>query len=231
MPPGWIEDAERGNDVGTLFVVDIDGTLIKGSGGPSSNALIDCVRTLYGVEGPINVETVGRTDKSIFAQIIEMYGGSLEELEKTYLRALELYWARSPNTLLPGAREFLIKAQELGHRLSLGTGNMEPAARLKLEYHQLNCFFPVGGFGEVSKDRAEVVRRAIQEAKRHYEQEFATIWVVGDAPPDIEAAKANGVKAAIVSTGWYTHEQLLKYEPDLLCPDLNSLGEVVFQSV
>ncbi|MGI6559695.1 MAG: HAD family hydrolase [Limnochordia bacterium] len=211
----------------TLFVVDIDGTLIKGSGGSSSLALIDCVRDLYGVEGPINVETVGRTDKAIFAQIIDTYGGTLEELEKAYIQALELYWARSPNPLLPGAREFLRKCQGLGHRLSLGTGNMERAARLKLEYHGLNCFFPVGGFGEVSEDRAEVIRQAIEEAKRYYEQEFSTIWVVGDAPLDIEAAKANGVKAAIVSTGWYTHEQLLEYEPDLLYPDLNALAEVL----
>ena len=50
-----------GKDVGTLFVVDIDGTLIKGSGGSSSLALIDCVRGLYGVEGPINVNS--RTDR------------------------------------------------------------------------------------------------------------------------------------------------------------------------
>ena len=66
--------------MGTLFVVDIDGTLIKGSGGSSSLALIDCVRGLYGVEGPINVETVGRTDKAILPKS-SICTGTLEELE------------------------------------------------------------------------------------------------------------------------------------------------------
>jgi phosphoglycolate phosphatase len=54
----------------------------------------------------------------------------------------------------------------------------------------------------------------------------ARVYVVGDTPADILAARANKMQVIAVATGIYEVEELLPYAPDMCissCADLLSL--------
>jgi phosphoglycolate phosphatase len=85
----------------------------------------------------------------------------------------------------------------------------------------LRSYFTFGAFAEMARDRAGLARLAIRHAKRQgWIEKGATISLVGDAPSDILAAKANRARAVAVYTGISTREELLAHEPDLLVEDL-----------
>jgi phosphoglycolate phosphatase-like HAD superfamily hydrolase len=76
----------------------------------------------------------------------------------------------------------------------------------------------------MARDRAGLARLAIRHAKRQgLIQPGATISLIGDAPSDILAAKANNVRAVAVHTGISTREELMAHEPDLLVEDLSAV--------
>ena len=61
--------------------------------------------------------------------------------------------------------------------------------------------------------RASAVEQFLGE---HYQ-------LVGDAPSDILAAKANQARAVAVHTGISTREELAAHQPDVVIPDLGEL--------
>jgi phosphoglycolate phosphatase len=50
------------------------------------------------------------------------------------------------------------------------------------------------------------------------------VSLIGDTPADIQAARANRVRAVAVYTGISTPEELAAYQPDLLLQDLRRLA-------
>jgi phosphoglycolate phosphatase len=93
--------------------------------------------------------------------------------------------------------------------LGLVSGAMEGAARTKLAPANLNRFFIFGAYGSDSADRAELTHMAIAKATRlHTELTPDQVYVVGDTPHDIEAAKAAGATSVGVATGKYSTEEL-----------------------
>jgi phosphoglycolate phosphatase len=207
-----------------LLIVDIDGTLLLGTGKPPP--LTQAVREVYGEEYLLDLNTVGRTDKGLFQEITARLGGEEGTIKNAYLKALEASYVQSPPRLLPGVVEFLQRAQREDCSLVLGTGNLEAAARFKLDYFDLNKYFPVGGFGDDSPGREPIIATAIAAARSYYRREWEDVWVIGDAPADIQGARANAIKAAIVATGWYGKEDLVPYAPDLLVDDLWELAYI-----
>jgi phosphoglycolate phosphatase-like HAD superfamily hydrolase len=72
--------------------------------------------------------------------------------------------------------------------------------------------------------RAELARMAIEHARRRgWTDGNASVSLIGDAPSDIIAARANGARAIAVHTGISTREELAELEPDLLLEDLRDL--------
>jgi phosphoglycolate phosphatase-like HAD superfamily hydrolase len=59
--------------------------------------------------------------------------------------------------------------------------------------------------------------------KRAWIGSRASVSLIGDAPSDIIAARANGARAIAVHTGISTREELAALEPDLLLEDLRVL--------
>ena len=67
---------------------------------------------------------------------------------------------------------------------------------------------------------AEAVRQARQEG---WIGRKTPIALIGDAPSDVIAAKANRIRSIAVATGVSTEEELREQNPDLLLPDLGHL--------
>lgn len=110
--------------------------------------------------------------------------------------------------------------------LGLETGNLEPAAYMKLKPGGIDGYFNVGGFGSDSDDRIELVRIAIARARRGREWLIPdeTIFLIGDSPYDIAAGRELGINTLAVCTGHDGPEALLAESPSCLLPDLSDTG-------
>jgi phosphoglycolate phosphatase len=199
-----------------VVLFDVDETLVHtgGSGARSWNAAFE---KLYDTPADIGEHTsAGETDPQVaratFKGVLQR-DPSDEELDRLYAQYL-LHLAddigESPGyKVLPGAEQTLVKLGEAGILLGLVSGAMEGAARTKLMPANLNRFFLFGAYGSDSPDRAELTGLAIEKATRlHGSLAPGQVFVVGDTPKDIEAAKAAGAVSVGVASGKYSTDQL-----------------------
>jgi len=125
--------------------------------------------------------------------------------------------------VLPGVKALLATiAPEPRLALGLGTGNVEPGARIKLARADLNGYFAFGGFGSDRDQRPELLRVGAERGAQALGLPLARcrIVVIGDTPLDVEAANAIGAESVIVATGGHTLEQLRQASPTALFADL-----------
>ena len=93
-----------------------------------------------------------------------------------------------------------------------------------MERAGLRHYFRFGAFAELADSRAGLVRIALDHAlKQKWIDSRSPVSLIGDHPNDILAAKANGVRAVSVATGLLGEDELARYSPDMLVPDLRSL--------
>jgi len=101
-----------------------------------------------------------------------------------------------------------------GIPLALVTGNLTRIGWRKMERCGLDGYFHYGAFAEMARDRAGLARLAIRHArKQEWIKNGATISLIGDAPSDILAAKANHARSVAVHTGISTRDELLSHGP------------------
>jgi phosphoglycolate phosphatase-like HAD superfamily hydrolase len=192
---------------------DIDGTLLY-TGGAGAVAWQRAFEDLYGVEANISEHTrSGMTDPEITEIIFEeVIGkkGTAEEHEKVvakYLEYMPQAVAESEGyEVKPGIAEILPRLADAGIVQGLVTGNVEPAARIKLARGDLDKYFTFGGYGSDARDRVEVTRKAIErggEAAGEPLDPAATV-AVGDTPRDVEAGHGAGIRVVGVATGAYS---------------------------
>jgi len=195
---------------------DVDETLVHtgGSGARSWNAAFE---KLYGIGADIGAHSsAGETDPQVgratFAGVLgrEPSDDELDRIYGQYLLHLADDIGVSPGyRVLPGAEQTLLDLGEAGVLLGLVSGAMEGAARTKLIPANLNRFFIFGAYGSDSPDRAELTGLAIQKATRlHAGLTPAQVFVVGDTPRDIDAAKAAGAVSVGVASGKFSVDEL-----------------------
>lgn len=208
---------------------DIDGTLLV-TGGAGAVAWQRAFKEEYGVEANIDEHTrAGMTDPEI-AEIVfrDVIGRDGSEEERQ--RAIEGYLSHLADTvaesegyrLMPGVVETLERLSAQGVLLGIVTGNIEPAAEIKLARGELNRFFEFGGFGSDSRDRTELTRRAVRrggEARGAPLVLEATI-AVGDTPRDVEAGHGAGIRVVGVATGSYSVEEQRQAGADWPIPNV-----------
>ncbi|REJ64720.1 MAG: HAD family hydrolase [Planctomycetota bacterium] len=215
-----------------ICLFDIDGTLIR-SGGAGQGTFEVILEQHFGiVEGCEGVSFSGRTDRAILRDLfarhaIEDSEDNWNTFREAYLELLPQKMSERPGWVLPGVVELLA---ELTARddvlLGLLTGNLAEGARLKLSHYGLFDHFRFGGFGDVHVDRNDVARDALANARAYQEETNgssngdAEVWVIGDTPLDVAAARAIDARAIAVLTGWHSRERLGVTEPDLLLDDL-----------
>ncbi|MCT4620133.1 MAG: HAD hydrolase-like protein [Marinisporobacter sp.] len=215
-----------------LIVWDIDGTLIN-SGGCGRDAMEKAFYKLFGLEKAFeNVNMAGRLD----AMIVEdaFLNHTIMDADKklffdTYCETLKgILEGKDYIEILPGVKNILEhSSKEHNFFHALGTGNIERGARIKLEVHDLNQHFQVGGFGDDKVERWEIIQRAIHLAEVVHGIKYMkeNIYVIGDTKLDIECAKILGIKSIAVATGSYSAEKLAEYAPDYLLESLEDQTE------
>jgi phosphoglycolate phosphatase len=212
-----------------LILFDIDGTLIATSGA-GLRALDRALADVLGCAGACGgIRADGRTDPAIIAEGFERAVGRAphptEEAQVVarYLAHLVDEVARASYRVLPGVPAALDLLEAQGVLFGLATGNIERGAEIKLRRGDLWRRFPFGGYGSDSPDRGALVARAIARAEARAGCAFAReeVWVIGDTPRDIAAARACGARALAVATGAHRPEALR--EADVVMETLEEL--------
>ncbi|HEX5494864.1 MAG TPA: HAD family hydrolase [Mycobacteriales bacterium] len=201
--------------VAVLF--DIDETLIH-TGGSGARSWAWAFDRLYGIPADIGAHTsAGETDPQVGQATFRGVLGrdpSHDELARLYAMYLwhlaEDIWGSEGYRVLDGAEDLLRRLGEAGIILGVVSGAMEGAARTKMEPGRLNRYFIFGSYGSDSPDRTEVTRLAIAKAARLHGHDLTgdQVYVVGDTPRDMDAARAAGATAVGVASGHYDVEAL-----------------------
>ena len=215
-----------------LVLFDIDGTLVRRAGPHHRAALVHGVRRVTGLETTTEgIPVQGMLDPVILNVMMRTAGvgtAAIRAAMPEILRAAERYYQRVCPELhdkhCPGVVTVLERLTRRGVLLGLVTGNLTRIGWRKLERAGLHGYFRFGAFGEMAKNRAALARLAIREARnRAWIGRGAAISLIGDAPQDIQAARANRIRAISVKTGITPVEELETLQPDLLLRDLREL--------
>jgi phosphoglycolate phosphatase-like HAD superfamily hydrolase len=210
---------------------DIDGTLLV-TGGAGAVAWQRAFRELHGVDADIEEHThAGMTDPEIaaivFREVIGRDGSEAERDEAIagYLSHLADAVAESEGyRAMPGIEAILPRLAGAGVLLGLVTGNIEPAARIKLARADLNRWFGFGGFGSDFRDRTELTKKAVERGGEAGGKplDLAATISVGDTPRDVIAGHGAGIRVVGVATGAYSVEEQEEAGADWAIADVTS---------
>jgi phosphoglycolate phosphatase-like HAD superfamily hydrolase len=215
-----------------LVLFDIDGTLVRRAGPHHREALVEGVRHVTGLHTTTEgIPVQGMLDPDIVGVMMRRVGARATEIRSAMpevLRAAERYYLRVCPVLhdkhCPGVVPVLERLSRRGSLLALVTGNLTRIGWRKLERAGLRKYFRFGAFGEMARNRAALVRLAIRHARAAgWVARETPVSLIGDAPQDILAARANRIRAISVSTGITPLAELQALEPDVLLPNLRQL--------
>jgi phosphoglycolate phosphatase-like HAD superfamily hydrolase len=219
----------------TLFLFDIDGTLLR-TGGAGMRAMRRAAVRLFGErfswEG---VVVSGHLDPLIFAEAVVNNGlsdtlGRHEAFRESYLDLLQAELAADAGAVkaCPGVREAIdilrgLAGSAAGPVLGLLTGNYAQAVPLKLRAVSLEpAWFPVTAFGDEASSRADLVVLAMEKYRVLIGEaiEPRRVVVIGDTPRDMACARAHGCRPFAVATGSYSVQQLRESGAEVAVSDL-----------
>jgi phosphoglycolate phosphatase len=226
-----------------ILLWDIDGTLMRSARRDAfKDYTVPMFLSVFGTAGRLPEMSVsGMTDLQIVIEALRDEGFTsdevrerIEDLKVHYMHEMERATRNESNLFyrLPGAREVLEATRaHPRYKNALLTGNIEPAARLKMRLVGLSAFFDSpGAFGDESHDRRDLPALAAARINAHLNLDLqpSQFIVIGDTPNDIACAKHFGAKAVAVATGrMYSPEDLLACSPDALLLDLSDVGLVM----
>ncbi len=226
-----------------VLLWDLDGTLLLGTRkGAFKDYTLPMLEAVFGTSGRLREMTVsGMTDLQIVAEALGVAGITREhitarkdELRERYIEELLRATGNGQQIfgVIPGAREVLERIAAHPRYLSaLLTGNIEPAARLKLQMVGLEKFFQTpGAFGDDSFDRRDLPGIAAQRISEHVGATLRPeqFIVIGDTPNDIACARHFGARVVAVATGRiHKYDDLRACKPDALLRDLSDTELVI----
>jgi phosphoglycolate phosphatase len=221
-----------------ILLWDIDGTLMRSVRAESfKEYTIPVLESIFGTAGRLAEMTVsGMTDWQIVLEALRDEGFTHDEIRARVGEVRALYVAELERVtsaeggapvfeVLPGARAALAAADaHPRYRSALLTGNVEPAARLKVRLAGLAEFFTLpGAFGDDSHDRRDLPALAAERIRRRTGLDLrpSQLIVIGDTPNDISCARHFGARCLALTTGRFTAADLAPHNPDAILADLS----------
>lgn len=219
---------------GILTLFDIDGTLVRGAR-CHYMAFVHAVSKFYGMEEDISgLNYAGKTDPQILREVLELGQTPEKVIEDNFQDCLDYmvqdYMVnvhRENVMVLAGVNNLLDELKNENVLLGLTTGNLEPIAHAKLGRVGLDDYFAFGGFGSDSPKRPCLVEKALERARNQYGFRGDEIFIIGDTPRDVEAAKPFGLQTIAVATGRYSAESLEETGADFVLDSLENVDRVL----
>jgi phosphoglycolate phosphatase-like HAD superfamily hydrolase len=221
-----------------LLLFDVDGTVLL-CRGRGIRAMHRAIELLFGLPAAEpRVLPQGKTDPILFEEVAATHGLSPAQLwaqsETLYATYLEVLAAglREPGACEPKPGAAPLLAALIARPdvvLGLVTGNLERAARLKLEAVGLDRYFVDGAFGSDARRRADLVGLALERFAARERLQFnpERVWVIGDTPDDVASGRAHGTRTLAVATGGFGREELERCGPDIVLDSLADTARVV----
>jgi phosphoglycolate phosphatase-like HAD superfamily hydrolase len=196
---------------------------------------IPMLESVFGTSGSLSDMVVsGMTDLQIVEESLRSAGITREhisarkdELKRSYIEQMKLAVDNGAHVIeaIPGAREALQAAHDHPrYQSAMLTGNIEPAAYLKVEVAGLVDYFTLpGAFGDESFDRRDLPALAAARIGKELGAELKAeqFIVIGDTPNDVACARHFGARVVAVATGRvHSADELRACEPDALLSDL-----------
>src|SRR6266576_7147240 len=229
-----------------VLLWDLDGTLVRGERyGVFKDYTAPMLKSVFGTSGSLGEMMVsGMTDLQIVEEALRASGitrdhimARKDELLRCYIEEMKRATGNGAHLLhaMPGSREVLQRvADHPRYQSALLTGNIKPAAYLKVELTGLAEFFQLpGAFGDESFDRRDLPAIAAHRINEHLGADLQPeqFIVIGDTPNDIACARHFGARVLAVATGRvHSAEDLAACKPDALLPDLLDT-ELVIQTL
>lgn len=215
---------------GILTLFDIDGTLVRGAR-CHYQAFVHAVNMYYGMKEDISgINYAGKTDPQILMEVLKMGQVPEETIQENFQDCLDYmtqyYIAnvhRENVQALGGVNNLLNELKNEDILMGLTTGNLEPIAYAKLGKAGLDGFFSFGGFGSDSPRRPCLVEKALERARTIHGYRGDQVFIIGDTPRDVEAAKPFNLKTIAVATGRYSSQELEKTGADFVLDNLQDI--------
>ena len=218
-----------------ILLWDLDGTLVRGTRyGIFKDYTVPMLESVFGTAGCLpDMIVSGMTDLQIIEEALRSEGITREhitsrkdELLRCYISEMRRATSNGNHIIMamPGALEVLQAVdQHPRYRSALLTGNIAPAAQLKVEITGLAEFFTLpGAFGDESFDRRDLPAKAAQRINKHLGANLSPeqFIVIGDTPNDIACARHFGARVLAMATGRiHSAEDLKSCKPDALLSD------------
>jgi phosphoglycolate phosphatase-like HAD superfamily hydrolase len=226
-----------------ILLWDINGTLMRSAlPGSYKDYFVPMLERVFETSGRLpDLHVSGMTDLQIVSEALRDEGFTnehirerLDQIRLCYMDEMNRVTRNSNNffQLLPGVREVLqAVADHPRYHSGLLTGNIEPAAHLKLQLVGLSEFFDLpGAFGDESHDRRDLPALAVERIQRHLNAELDAkqFIVIGDTPKDVACAQHFGARSLAVGTGrLFSQEELIACRPDAFVPDFSDVELVM----
>ncbi len=179
------------------------------------------MRQVFGLDATIDgVPVQGNTDIGILRAVLRQQGLTDSEINAGLPKLVEQMCAEvrrnasqmSPQ-LCPSIRELVSLLHSRGKLLAAASGNLETIGWLKLERAGIRDMFAFGSFSHPLEFRTDIFRQGAAMARQRLGPD-TTVYVVGDTPADIEAARAVNLPVIAFATGIFPFDQLVALEPD-----------------
>ena len=219
----------------TVVLFDIDGTLLD-MRGAGRRSFVRALKTIFGWDDDIQyINFAGNTDLNVLLQVAEHHGVELAiEDQRRFFRQipreLEQTAKDAQLVLYPGVKNLL---ETLTARkdvmLGLVTGNVEACATIKLRQFDLHGHFVLGAFGDDHADRGDIARLALRRVRDRLEpgRKIGGLFLIGDTPFDIAAAKSIHATSIAVATGKFDVSALRTAGADHALADLSDTNQVL----
>ena len=226
-----------------ILLWDLDGTLVRGKRyGVFKDYTIPMLESVFGTAGSLGDMFVsGMTDLQIVEEALrckgitrEQISAKKDELKRSYIEQMRRAVGNGAHIIeaMPGALEALQAVEDHPrYRSALLTGNIEPAAYLKVEITGLAGFFNLpGAFGDESFDRRDLPALAVARINEHLGVNLPPehFIVIGDTPNDVACARHFGTRVVGVGTGRvHSIDELRACKPDALLPNLLDVDQFI----
>ncbi len=204
------------------YLFDIDGTLLNTHDGVHYRAFSSAFRAVWQIEETIDgVPWHGNTDIGIIRAVGKRAGIAEEDLRLDAIcrvmgEELALTHQQLKAELCPSVAGIVQRLHSSGKILGVATGNIECVGWTKLDSCGLRKYFQFGSFSSPERQTREEVFAHGLKLARDASNRDATVYVVGDTPADIRAARHIGIPIIAVATGKYSYQDLSTFDPDML---------------
>ncbi len=219
-----------------LLLFDIDGTILSARGIPKYVMKKVLSQRFPSFSYDEEYDFSGRTDPEIIEHLlshaqVEFSTKDINEILIKFTALLEREFNNNHRPYLLEGVENLINALLTTEHVYLGlvTGNISEGARIKLESVGLYHNFPIGGFGDDSKNRIDLPPIALERAQEYYNIPFSKphTWIIGDSIYDIKCAEMNNLRCLAVASGKTQKHVLASANPEFLKDDLSETQSIL----